>query len=176
MRFVKRICLVVGARPNFMKTAPVYRALEEHALDTELVLIHTGQHYDDSMSRVFFSELDLPEPNVFLGVGSGLHGAQTARALEGIESVLMEQQPDLMVVAGDVNSTLAGALAAVKLDVPDAHIEAGLRSFDDRMPEEHNRRLTDHLSTLLLVHSESAIENLSDEGIAEIASTSSATP
>ena len=154
------ICFVVGARPNFMKVAPVLRALAEPS-----VLVHTGQHYDDAMSATFIRELALPEPDVHLGVGSGPPGEQTAKALIGIERVLNERRPRGVVVAGDVNSTLAGALAAVKAGVPVAHVEAGLRSFDPTMPEEHNRRLTDHVSDLLLTHSESANENLEREGI-----------
>ena len=155
------ICFVVGARPNFMKVAPVLRALDAPAL-----LVHTGQHYDAEMSDVFLGELGLPEPDVFLGIGSGTHGEQIARALVGIEQVLLERQPAAVVVAGDVNSTLAGALAAAKTGVPLAHIEAGLRSFDRTMPEEHNRKLTDHLADLLLAHSQSAVDNLAREGIA----------
>ena len=127
--------------------------------------MHTGQHYDAEMSEVFLRELGLPEPDVFLGVGAGTHAEQTARTLVGVETVLREQPPRLVVVAGDVNSTLAAALAAVKLGVPVAHIESGLRSFDPSMPEEHNRRLTDHLSHVLLVHSPSALDNLAREGI-----------
>ena len=159
------ILLVVGARPNFMKVAPVHRALARAAPDARLVLVHTGQHYDEQMSSVFFGELGMPEPDVFLGVGSGTHGEQTARALMGIEGAIVDEQPDLVVVAGDVNSTLAGALAAVKLHVPVAHIEAGLRSFDRSMPEEHNRRLTDAVSSVLLTHSEEALDNLRREGV-----------
>jgi UDP-N-acetylglucosamine 2-epimerase (non-hydrolysing) len=158
-----QVCFVVGARPNFMKAAPVIRGLQERGLS--VLLVHTGQHYDAGMSDVFLDELGLPVPDVFLGVGSGTHGEQTARALEGIERVLLEHEPGLVVVPGDVNSTLAGALAAVKLRIPVAHLEAGLRSFDPAMPEEHNRKLTDHVSALLLVHSESAIGNLEREGI-----------
>src|SRR2546423_11101997 len=154
------ICFVVGARPNFMKVAPVLRALDAPAL-----LVHTGQHYDAEMSDVFLGELGLPEPEVFLGVGSGTHGEQTARALVGIERVLLERHPAAVVVAGDVNSALARALAAAKIGVPLAHVEAGLRSFDPAMPEEHNRKLTDHLSDLLLAHSQSAVDNLAREGI-----------
>jgi UDP-N-acetylglucosamine 2-epimerase (non-hydrolysing) len=160
------ICFVVGARPNFMKAAPVVRALEERGLS--VLLVHTGQHYDAEMSDVFLAQLGLPAPDVFLGVGSGRHGEQTARALTGIEEVLIEREPSLVVVPGDVNSTLAGALAAVKLGIPVAHLEAGLRSFDQAMPEEHNRRLTDHVSSLLLVHSASAIENLEREGLGAV--------
>src|SRR5918911_2141121 len=163
-----RLCLVpvitfiVGARPNFMKTAPVLRALPD-GLDA--LLVHTGQHYDAEMSEVFLAELGLPKPDVFLGVGSGTHGEQTAKALVGIERVLVEHRPALTVVAGDVNSTLAGALAAVKLRIPVAHIESGLRSFDPDMPEEHNRKLTDHLASILLTHSEDAHVNLRREGL-----------
>jgi UDP-N-acetylglucosamine 2-epimerase (non-hydrolysing) len=158
-------CFVVGARPNFMKAAPVYRALRELDESCGLLLVHTGQHYDQAMSEVFVDELGLPEPDVFLGVGSGTHAEQTAKALLGVEQVLLEHQPTVCVVAGDVNSTLAAALAASKLNIPVAHIEAGLRSFDETMPEEANRRLTDHLSRILLAHSESAVANLVAEGI-----------
>ena len=160
-----RVCFVVGARPNFMKAAPVLRALEARAPGSEPLLVHTGQHYDPEMSDVFLDQLGLPAPDVFLGVGSGTHAEQTARALVGVEGVLTEHDPALVVVPGDVNSTLAGALAAVKLGIPVAHLEAGLRSFDPTMPEEHNRRLTDHLSALLLTHSRSAVDNLAAEGI-----------
>ena len=140
-------------------------ALGELAPELELLLVHTGQHYDADMSDVFLAELGLPTPDVFLGVGPGTHSEQTARALTGVEAVLLEHRPALVVVAGDVNSTLAGALAAVKLGIPVAHIESGLRSFDWSMPEEHNRRLTDHLSHVLLAHSENALENLAREGV-----------
>src|SRR5829696_2087328 len=160
-----RVCFVVGARPNFMKAAPVYRELAELDPDIELLLVHTGQHYGTEMSVVFLDELELPQPDVFLGVGSGTHAEQTAKALVGVEQVLLEHRPSLCVVAGDVNSTLAAALAASKLQIPVAHIEAGLRSFDEAMPEEANRLLTDHLSRILLAHSESAVENLQREGI-----------
>src|SRR5215216_6307075 len=159
------VCFVVGARPNFMKAAPVYRALAELEPQRELLLVHTGQHYDDGMSAVFIDELEMPQPDVFLGIGSGTHGEQTARALVGVEEVLVEHRPTLVIVAGDVNSTLAAALAASKLQIAVAHIEAGLRSFDETMPEEANRRLTDHLSQVLLAHSQTAVENLQREGI-----------
>jgi len=148
-----------------MKAAPVLRALAEQAPEIGRLLVHTGQHYDWAMSDVFLAELGLPEPDVTLGVGSGSHAEQTASVLTGLEPVLDERRPDLVVVVGDVNSTLAAALTAVKLDLPVAHVEAGLRSFDPRMPEEHNRRLTDHLSTVLLAHSQSAVANLRNEGI-----------
>jgi UDP-N-acetylglucosamine 2-epimerase (non-hydrolysing) len=160
-----RVCFVVGARPNFMKSAPVYRELAALDPSLELVLVHTGQHYDDAMSDVFFRELGLPEPDEHLGVGRGSHAEQTAKALVGVERVLREREAGLCVVAGDVNSTLAGALAAVKLGVKVAHIEAGLRSFDRTMPEEHNRVLTDHVSDVLLAHSQEAVDNLQREGI-----------
>jgi UDP-N-acetylglucosamine 2-epimerase (non-hydrolysing) len=148
-----------------MKAAPVYRALAELEPDRDLLLVHTGQHYDAEMSTVFVNELELPRPHIFLGIGSGTHGEQTAKALIGVEQVLLEHQPSLVVVAGDVNSTLAAALAASKLHIPVAHIESGLRSFDERMPEEANRRLTDHLSRILLVHSDAAVTNLRRENI-----------
>ena len=155
---------VVGARPNYIKVAPVYAELERRgAVDQRLV--HTGQHYDAAVRDVFFAELPLPLPHVQLEVGSGSHGEQTAAALAGLERAFLDLRPDLVVVPGDVNSTLAAALAAVKLHIPVCHLEAGLRSFDWTMPEEHNRRLTDHMSSLLLTHSLVANENLAREGI-----------
>jgi UDP-N-acetylglucosamine 2-epimerase (non-hydrolysing) len=155
---------VVGARPNYMKIAPVYAALERSGLVRQR-LIHTGQHYDRALSAVFFSDLDLPEPHTMLEVRSGTHAEQTARALVGLERAFMDLRPDLVVVPGDINSTLAAALAAVKLQIPVCHLEAGLRSFDDTMPEEHNRRVTDTLSALLLTHCEDANENLARENV-----------
>jgi UDP-N-acetylglucosamine 2-epimerase (non-hydrolysing) len=155
---------VVGARPNFVKMAPVIAALDEHA-DVTRRIVHTGQHYDARLSAEMLSDLELPEPDVFLGVGSGTHGQQTARALEAFEQFLLEERPDLVCVGGDVNSTLAVALAAAKLGVPVAHVEAGLRSFDWSMPEEVNRVLTDRLSSLLFTHSPEATANLAAEGI-----------
>jgi UDP-N-acetylglucosamine 2-epimerase (non-hydrolysing) len=154
---------VVGARPNYMKIAPVYAALAERGVEQRL--IHTGQHYDAAMNDLFFAELPLPRPHTMLEVGSGLHGIQTARALEGLEKEFIELMPDLVVVPGDINSTLAGALAASKLQIPVCHVEAGLRSFDFSMPEEQNRRVTDALSTVLLTHCEDANDNLRAEGI-----------
>jgi UDP-N-acetylglucosamine 2-epimerase (non-hydrolysing) len=148
-----------------MKAAPVYRALADSEPDLDLVLVHTGQHYDAEMSAIFVDELELPQPDIFLGIGSGMHGEQTAKALVGVEQVLLERHPLLVVVAGDVNSTLAAALAASKLHIPIAHIESGLRSFDEKMPEEANRRLTDHLSQILLAHSDAAVTNLLRENI-----------
>jgi len=155
---------VVGARPNYMKIAPLYAELERRGVRQRL--IHTGQHYDAALKDVFFRELPLPRPHVELEIGSGTHGEQTGRALIALERTFVELRPALVVVPGDVNSTLAGALAAVKLGIPVCHLEAGLRSYDETMPEEHNRRLTDHVSALLLTHSESAGENLAREGIA----------
>jgi UDP-N-acetylglucosamine 2-epimerase (non-hydrolysing) len=160
----KLVLHVVGARPNYMKVAPLYVALAE-GRNVEQRLVHTGQHYDAIVKDVFFGELPLPRPHVQLEVGSGAHGEQTARALAGLEQVLLDLRPDLLVVPGDVNSTLAAALAAVKLHIPVCHVEAGLRSFDWAMPEEHNRRLTDHVSSVLLTHSAEANENLAREGI-----------
>jgi UDP-N-acetylglucosamine 2-epimerase (non-hydrolysing) len=155
---------VVGARPNYMKIAPIHAALAARG-SVEQRLIHTGQHYDRELKEALFEDLGLPTPDLELFVGSGGHGEQTARALTGLEQLLLELRPDAVVVAGDVNSTLAGALAAVKLELPVVHVEAGLRSGDWSMPEEHNRRLTDHISSLLLTHSQSANENLAAEGI-----------
>jgi UDP-N-acetylglucosamine 2-epimerase (non-hydrolysing) len=162
----KLVVHVVGARPNYMKIAPVYAALERRGV-VEQRLVHTGQHYDREVADLFFDELPLPTPHAQLTVGSGMHGAQTARALTSLEEVFLDWRPDLVVVPGDVNSTLAAALAAIKLQIPVCHLEAGLRSFDWSMPEEHNRRLTDHVSSLLLTHSEDANDNLAAEGIDE---------
>jgi UDP-N-acetylglucosamine 2-epimerase (non-hydrolysing) len=159
----RRIAHVVAARPNYMKIAPVWRALE--AYDADQFLIHTGQHYDRNLNAIFFGELTLPDPDVELKVGSGTHGEQTARALVGLEQAFESLQPDLVIVPGDVNSTFAGALAAAKLGIAVCHVESGLRSFDTSMPEEHNRKLTDHLSSLLLTTSQDANENLEREGI-----------
>jgi UDP-N-acetylglucosamine 2-epimerase (non-hydrolysing) len=163
---VRPIDLVAGARPNFMKLAPVVRALTAQG-KLKFRVVHTGQHYDESMDGVFFQELHIPRPEVHLGVGSGPHGAQTARILERYEERLLADPPSATVVFGDVNSTIACALAAVKVGVPVAHVEAGLRSFDRGMPEEINRVLTDALSGLLLVSEESGLENLRREGIEE---------
>jgi UDP-N-acetylglucosamine 2-epimerase (non-hydrolysing) len=160
----KLVIHVVGARPNYMKIAPVYAALSR-CKHVEQRLVHTGQHYDALVRDVFFDELPLPRPHIQLEVGSASHGEQTARALSALERVFIDLRPDLVVVPGDVNSTLAAALAAVKLHVPVCHVESGLRSFDWTMPEEHNRRLTDQVSTLLLTHSEDANENLANEGV-----------
>jgi len=161
-----RVVSVVGARPQFVKIAPVSRAFAASRLPIEDLIVHTGQHYDDAMSKVFFDELGIPKPAVNLGIGSGLHGAQTGKMLESIEAFLLERRPDVVVVYGDTNSTLAGALAAAKLHVPVLHVEAGLRSFNRRMPEELNRVATDHLSTLLLAPTAAAVRNLENEGLA----------
>ncbi|HEV8633841.1 MAG TPA: UDP-N-acetylglucosamine 2-epimerase (non-hydrolyzing) [Chloroflexota bacterium] len=153
---------VVGARPQFVKAWAVGRALRRRHRET---LLHTGQHYDDAMSRVFFDELAIPQPDVNLGVGSGPHGQQTGAMLAGIEPEIAARRPDWVLVYGDTNSTLAGALAAAKLHVPVGHVEAGLRSFNRRMPEELNRVLTDHLSRRLFCPTETAVRNLAGEGI-----------
>jgi UDP-N-acetylglucosamine 2-epimerase len=160
-----RVLTVVGARPQFVKAAPLGRALRDAG--HEEILVHTGQHYDDNMSAVFFRELGVRAPDHFLGIGSGSHGAQTGAMLEAIEKVLVAAKPDVVVVFGDTNSTMAGALAAVKLHVPVAHVEAGLRSFRRTMPEEINRVVTDHVSTLLLVPSAGAAGQLAREGIVD---------
>jgi len=168
----KNWILVVGARPNFMKVAPLIRAINKHNLSRHsslvtinYLLVHTGQHYDTNMSDAFFRDLKLPEPYLHLGVGSGNHGEQTGKVLIEFEKVLLKEQPDLVIVVGDVNSTLACSLAAVKLHIPVAHVEAGLRSFDRKMPEEINRLLTDAVSDYLFTPSPEGDENLAQEGI-----------
>jgi UDP-N-acetylglucosamine 2-epimerase (non-hydrolysing) len=162
-----RIAYVVGARPNFVKMAPVIAELRRRMLDGRHVLIHTGQHYDRLMSEIFLEELAVPAPDHMLGVGSASHAVQTARVMERIEPVLEHERPDLVIVPGDVNSTLAATLVAIKLGIPVAHLEAGLRSFDRSMPEEINRIVADEFSEHLFVHSEEAIANLRAEGIAD---------
>ena len=162
---VAKIVYVVGARPNFVKMAPVIAACRGRMPDGSHVIVHTGQHYDADMSEVFIEQLGIPDPHHSLGVGSGSHAQQTARVMERLEAVLVEEQPDLVVVSGDVNSTLATALVAVKLGMPSAHVEAGLRSFDRSMPEEINRIVADEFADILFVHSDEACENLSREGI-----------
>lgn len=159
-----KVLTVIGARPQFIKAAAVSKALREHGGFDEVIL-HTGQHFDHRMSQVFFDELKIPMPKFHLDINSLSHGAMTGRMLEGIENILMDEKPDAVLVFGDTNSTLAGALAASKLHIPVAHVEAGLRSFNKRMPEEINRILTDHVSSLLFAPSSVAIDNLKTEGI-----------
>ncbi len=160
-----RILHVLGTRPNFVKMAPVIAAVERGVPGVEQEIVHTGQHYDRNMSEIFFEQLGVPAPDHMLEVGSASHAVQTARVMERLEPLLLADRPDLLVVPGDVNSTLAAALTAVKLDIPVAHIESGLRSFDREMPEEVNRVLTDAISERLYVHSSEAIVNLEREGI-----------
>ncbi len=162
-----RIVYVIGTRPNFVKTAPVIAALRERLPDGHHTIVHTGQHYDRAMSEVFFEELGVPAPDHMLEVGSGSHATQTARTMERLEPVLEAERPDLVMVPGDVNSTLAAVLTAVKMQIPVAHIESGLRSFDRTMPEEINRIVADEFAEHLFLHSDEAIENLRAEGIAE---------
>lgn len=162
-----KVILVAGARPNFMKVAPVWRQMVKTPDVFEPVLVHTGQHYDDRMSQIFFEDLHLPEPHYHLQVGSGSHAQQTARIMMGFEEVLLAERPDWVVVVGDVNSTLACAIDAAKLQIPVAHIEAGLRSGDRSMPEEINRLMVDAISDLLFAPSTQACDNLRREGIAD---------
>ncbi len=163
-----KIVTVVGARPQFVKAATVSAAIvaqRQRAVPIEEVLVHTGQHYDENMSQIFFDQLQVPRPKYNLAVGSGSHGSMTGKMLGAVEQILLDERPDWLLVYGDTNSTLAGALAAAKLHIPVCHVEAGLRSFDKRMPEEVNRILTDHVSALLLCPTSAAIVNLRNEGI-----------
>jgi len=162
-----RIVYVIGTRPNFVKTAPVIAALRERLPGSRHAIVHTGQHYDRAMSEVFFEQLGVPAPDHMLEVGSASHAVQTARTMERLEPVLEAERPDLVMVPGDVNSTLAAVLTAAKLQIPVAHIESGLRSFDRTMPEEINRIVADEFSEHLFLHSDEAVENLRAEGIAE---------
>lgn len=163
---MKKIFTVVGARPQFVKAGPVSRAIRA-ADNVEEILVHTGQHFDANMSDVFFEELQIQKPDRFLGVSGGGHGEMTGRMLASLEAAMIEDRPDCVMVYGDTNSTIAGALAAAKLHIPVVHVEAGLRSFNRAMPEELNRILTDHLSALLLCSTSTSITNLTNEGIVE---------
>ncbi|MDQ0613316.1 UDP-N-acetylglucosamine 2-epimerase (non-hydrolyzing) [Microbacterium sp. W4I4] len=160
-----KIVSVVGARPQFVKLAPIHKAALAAGVDH--VIVHTGQHYDPMLSDVFFEDLGIAAPDVHLGVGSGSHGSQTGAMLSALDAVFDEHRPDWVLVYGDTNSTIAAALSAVKMHIPVAHLEAGLRSFNRRMPEEHNRVLTDHASDLLLAPTEVAVGHLATEGLAE---------
>jgi UDP-N-acetylglucosamine 2-epimerase (non-hydrolysing) len=162
-----RILYVVGTRPNLVKTAPVVGALRAHLPEAAHTIVHTGQHYDRLMSEIFFEELGMPVPDHLLEVGSGTHAEQTARVMERLEPILLAEAPDLAIVPGDVNSTLAAAITAAKAGVPLAHLESGLRSFDRTMPEELNRIVADQLSDHLFLHCDEALENLRSEGVAE---------
>lgn len=161
-----KILNVVGARPNFMKIAPIQRAMG-HYPDIKPVLVHTGQHYDERMSKFFFNDLQLPQPDIYLGIGSGTHAEQTAKIMMQFEKVVAEEKPDLVLVVGDVNSTAACSMVAAKMNTKIAHVEAGLRSFDRTMPEEINRLVTDVLADYLFVTEKSGLENLKREGIAD---------
>ncbi|MGH2567210.1 MAG: non-hydrolyzing UDP-N-acetylglucosamine 2-epimerase [Bacteroidota bacterium] len=162
---MKTILSVVGARPNFMKAAPLQKAFQKYPDSLRNLIVHTGQHYDETMSKVFFDELELSPPDFYLGVGSGTHAQQTAKIMVEFEKVLERQRPDLVVVVGDVNSTVACSLVSVKMGIPVAHVEAGLRSFDRTMPEEINRLLTDAIAEFLFVSEPSGVANLRREGV-----------
>jgi len=162
---MQTVISVVGARPNFMKIAPIHFEFLKYKDKVRHLICHTGQHYDEKMSKIFFDELGLPTPDFYLGIGSGSHAVQTAGVMVAFEKILLEEKPDLVIVAGDVNSTIACSLVAKKMHIPVAHVEAGLRSFDRQMPEEINRILTDAISDLLFVTEHSGLDNLKKEGV-----------
>ncbi len=164
---MKKIISVVGARPNFMKVAPIHKAFLRYGDKVKHMICHTGQHYDEKMSKVFFDDLELPKPDFYLGIGSGSHAEQTAKVMVEFEKICIQEKPDLVLVVGDVNSTIACSLVAAKLHIKVAHVEAGLRSFDREMPEEINRLLTDAISDYLFVTEKSGLENLKKEGVSE---------
>jgi len=157
----KKIITIVGARPQIIKSSAISRAISTKFNEQlEEVIVHTGQHYDENMSAVFFDEMGIPQPNYNLNVGSGTHGAQTAKMIEGLESIFLSEKPNGVLVYGDTNSTIAGALAAIKIHIPVIHVEAGLRSFNKSMPEEVNRIACDHMSTLLFTPTSTGLDNL----------------
>ncbi len=164
---MEKIISVVGARPNFMKVAPIHKAFKKHKNKITHLICHTGQHYDEKMSKVFFEDLELPQPDFYLGVGSGSHAEQTAKVMIEFEKILIQEKPDMVLVVGDVNSTIACSLTAKKLHIKVVHVEAGLRSFDMEMPEEVNRILTDRISDYLFVTEKSGLENLKNEGASD---------
>jgi len=164
---VKKIISVVGARPNFMKVAPIHKAFLRYGDSIKHMICHTGQHYDEKMSKVFFDDLEMPKPDFYLGIGSGSHAEQTAKVMIEFEKICLQEKPDLIIVVGDVNSTIACSLVASKLHIKVAHVEAGLRSNDRLMPEEINRLLTDAISDYLFVTEKSGLENLKKEGVSE---------
>ncbi|MFB3056099.1 MAG: non-hydrolyzing UDP-N-acetylglucosamine 2-epimerase [Ignavibacteriaceae bacterium] len=164
---MKKIISVVGARPNFMKIAPIHRAFQKYKEEIHHLICHTGQHYDEKMSKIFFDDLELSKPDFYLGVGSGSHAEQTAKIMIEFEKILLKENPGLIIVVGDVNSTIACSLTASKLNIPTVHVEAGLRSFDRKMPEEINRILTDTIAEYLFVTEKSGLINLKNEGISE---------
>lgn len=162
---MKKIISVVGARPNFMKIAPIHKAFAKYSDSITHLICHTGQHYDEKMSKVFFEDLELPKPHFYLGIGGGTHAVQTGKIMIEFEKILFQEKPDLVLVVGDVNSTIACTLTAAKLHIKTAHVESGLRSFDRDMPEEINRLLTDSIADFLFVTEKSGLENLKNEGI-----------
>ncbi len=164
-KYLKKIISVVGARPNFMKIAPIHKAFKKYEEKVTHLICHTGQHYDEKMSKVFFEDLELPQPDYYLGVGSGSHAEQTASVMVEFEKILIQEKPDVVLVVGDVNSTIACSLTAKKLHIKVVHVEAGLRSFDMEMPEELNRILTDRISDYLFVTEQSGLDNLKNEGV-----------